>query len=362
MKPASFLPLYDKLEKLVHRLPESLEQPILREITPIKTIFLLQRAPRLALLGERSAAQAELINALFGEEIVQPREEMLRDGVWQTLSRTGRGSLELLDLRHPVSLAAARSALAASPPDAYLFLGASRASADELNAAIEHARRVVEEADQRHTSRPRMLGLQLRGDAAARDQLHAALHGERALEARLIGTFGFSGEVEELSRMTELLAAELPPEARLELARVTSNRGLQKEIAQVLVKSITAICAAIGAQPIPLADFPILTSLQTTMVAGVMHISGREMSLRLGGEFIAALGANVGVGLVLREGARTAARLVPVWGSAISSAVAGAGTYAIGRSAIAYFIEGTSLKDARGIFRRGKKAAPLLKK
>ncbi len=64
----------------------------------------------------------------------------------------------------------------------------------------------------------------------------------------------------------------------------------------------------------------------------------------------------------LREGARTAARLVPIWGSAVSSAVAGAGTYAIGRSAIGYFIEGVSIKDARGIFRRGKKTAPLLKK
>ena len=104
MKPSSFLALYDKLEKLVHRLPSSLEQPILREITPIKTLFLLQRAPRLALLGERSAAQAGLINALFGEEVVGRDEEMLHDGLWQTLTRAGHGSLELLDARQPLSL------------------------------------------------------------------------------------------------------------------------------------------------------------------------------------------------------------------------------------------------------------------
>ena len=46
MKPSTFLSLYDKLEKLVRHLPESLQGPILREITPIKTLFLLQRAPR----------------------------------------------------------------------------------------------------------------------------------------------------------------------------------------------------------------------------------------------------------------------------------------------------------------------------
>ena len=77
---------------------------------------------------------------------------------------------------------------------------------------------------------------------------------------------------------------------------------------------MTAICAAIGAQPIPLADFPILTSLQATMVAAIMHISGREMSAKLAGEFMAAVGANVGLGLALREGARAAVKFLPVLG------------------------------------------------
>jgi uncharacterized protein (DUF697 family) len=63
---------------------------------------------------------------------------------------------------------------------------------------------------------------------------------------------------------------------------------------------------------------------------------------------------------VLREGARAAAKFVPVWGNAISGAVAGAGTYAMGRAAAAFFIEGVSIGDARNIFRR-KKETPLLK-
>ena len=116
-----------------------------------------------------------------------------------------------------------------------------------------------------------------------------------------------------------------------------------------------------GAQPIPLADFPILTSLQATKVAGIMHISGREMSVKLAGEFIAAMGANVGLGLALREGSRAAVKLVPIWGNAISGAVAGAGAYAVGRAASAYFIEGVSMQDARGLFRRRRKETPLLK-
>jgi hypothetical protein len=46
--------------------------------------------------------------------------------------------------------------------------------------------------------------------------------------------------------------------------------------------------------------------------------------------------------------------LLPGWGNAISGGVAAAGTYAIGRSAIAYFIEGISIGEARKLFRSQK--------
>src|SRR4030095_11760890 len=106
------------------------------------------------------------------------------------------------------------------------------------------------------------------------------------------------------------IAVELPPESQLEMARLSGNQELQKQIAQVVIKSVTALRASAAAQPIPLADFPILTSLQAGMVASIMHVSGREMSAKLGAQFLAALGANIGTGLVLREGARAAGNLV----------------------------------------------------
>src|SRR5450432_2150035 len=121
MKPSTFLSLYDKLEKLVRHLPEALQQPILREITPIKTLFLLQRAPRLVLLGHSGAGQVELLNALFGGPAVQPIEENVSDGTWQTFGRQSHGTLRLLDARRPASLNMLKAALAAEAPDLFLF-------------------------------------------------------------------------------------------------------------------------------------------------------------------------------------------------------------------------------------------------
>ena len=359
MKPATFLSLYEKLEGLVHRLPSALQQPILREITPIKTLFLLQRAPRLVLLGAAGAGKVELVNALFGGEALRPGEENLSDGAWQEIGRTGRGTLRLLDARRPASLNMLRTALTAEAPDLFIFASPSAAHDDDAG----HAQEILGFAENQHGAKPLLLGVLTPGSPGqtehARQDLHASLHARPPLSDRMVGTLAMTTAA-EIERLAELIAIELHGEAQLEMARLSGNRALQKQIAQVVIKSVTAICAAIGTQPIPLADFPILTSLQATMVAGIMHISGREWSPKLAAEFIAALGANIGAGLVLREGARAAAKFVPIWGNAISGAVAGAGTYAMGRSAAAYFIEGVSIADARHIFRR-KKEQPLLK-
>ncbi|HJT82355.1 MAG TPA: hypothetical protein VJ719_14270, partial [Chthoniobacterales bacterium] len=172
-----------------------------------------------------------------------------------------------------------------------------------------------------------------------------------------------SGQSEGAGDVISAIGRHLPNEARIETARVFGDKQTQAEIAQSLVKSTTAICTAIGAQPIPLADLPILTTLQLVMVSGIMYVSGRERSLRAATEFVAALGANVGFGMLLREGARVILKFVPGWGNVVCGMVAGAGTYAMGRAAIAYFLEGLTLKEARRTYlssrRRPRKQVKL---
>ena len=354
LKPSVFLSIYEKLESLVQRLPEGLRSPILREITPIKTLFLLQRAPRIVLLGDRAASRSALVNALFGEAVTRADEDAVQSASWQEFARSGRGTLRMLDARRPSVLAGLSRALGAEAPDLYLFLHDGSAGERGLPEDLDHASAVVGFADRSHAARAAIVGVPRDANAAT---AFDALHGRRDLAVRTTSVVA----LDHAGLLSKSIAVELPPEAQLEMARLSGNKELQRQIAQIVIKSVTAMCAAVAAQPIPLADFPILTALQASMVASIMHVSGREMNAKRAAEFLAAVGANIGTALALREGARAAVKFVPVWGSAISGAFAATGTYAIGRAAVAFFIDGASIADARGIFRRKRKEKPLLK-
>jgi len=209
--------------------------------------------------------------------------------------------------------------------------------------------------------RPRAVnGSEKRTAAEKQSKLRAALEEKTNVRGRIIEMVQLScGETEPANEQTRhlisLLAHNLPNQARVEMLRISRDRAAQAEVAQTLVKSTTAICAAIGAQPIPLADLPILTTLQLVMVSGIMYLSGRERSLRAATEFVAALGANVGAGMLLREGARAVLKFFPGWGNVVCGMVAAAGTYAIGRAAIVYFVEGLSLKEAKQTYIASRK-------
>jgi len=362
--------VYERLERIVRKLPESLQHPILREILPIKTMFLQQRPPRVILFGDRSASRTALANALFSEPVGRSEEDDLQDGTWQIFAH-GHGRMRILDARRPASLALLKRAVAAEPPDVCLFLHSEPRTEGEVTTDFGQVAEVLQAIPIEEGPVPHFIGVSVSGakdcdPEIARQHLREALADatRNPYFDRVTGVFVLHGGAGEAHSLAKAIALELPPEAKLEMGRLSGVREVQRELAQVVIKSVTAISAAVGTQPIPLADFPILTSLQAAMVAGIMHISGRDLSLKLAGQWITALGANIGLGLALREGARATLKFVPVWGDLISGGIAAAGTYAIGRAAAAYFIEGLTLQDAQRLFKKARKSnevQPLLK-
>ena len=347
MNNSALLHIVERLEGFLSKLPDSIQKPVLHELTPLKELFLQQRPPRFVLTGSHPMALLDFVARIFVPEAgaAPSRETLTGLYRWQKISLGEHGSLGLLDARgaDAAALDLVREALRQQPADLFFFLPAERDAKVATRKEIERLEKLLA-ANGDRTAGAKLLELQVGESSPLLKETDAP-----AIRASLIGLYSLGPS------LRRILAAELPNEARVEMVRSSGDQQAQAEIAEMLVKSTSAICAAIGAQPIPLADLPILTTLQLVMVSGIMYISGRERSLRAATEFVGALGANVGLGMILREGTRAALKFFPGWGNVVCGMVAGAGTYAIGRAATVYFVEGATLRDARRAFVQNKK-------
>ena len=359
MNQTALLHIIERLERLLARLPEKIRRPVLRELTPLKELFLKQRSPRFLFVGSSGTPMQRIIDLLFPQEPGTPSNvTVMPVHRWTDWNIAGHGTISILDARDAVESIEIQieEDLERQPPDVIFFFDDDDESDLQRLIATNTVTRAGQEIG-RPTDGGKIIGLCI-GSEKRMAHLEQALQAQPALRDRLLIVIRLTGkESADARRLMSVLVGELPNEAKIEMIRISRDREAQHHVAQMLIKSTTAICTAIGAQPIPLADMPVLTSLQVMMVSGIMYISGRERSLRAATEFITALGANVGAGMLLREGARAMLKFFPGWGNVLCGMIAGAGTYAIGRAASAFFIGGVSLKDARRKYLDDRKKA-----
>lgn len=338
--------LAEKFEALLDRLPGAIRTPVKREWQPLNELFIKRRPPRLLIIGKKGDLFLKTALLPAAPFAIAPTTELFQP--WQSIRHLGRVEYALA-LDHPH---AAKQAIEAAPPDCLIVLLTGDPAEDErslqLLTELYHADRALYEgtAPVIAIAEPPEL---------TREEVAKRL--EDPVRKALVTVI----PAEQRELLLRTLARHLPQHARLEFARFAGETSVQKEIAQTLVRSTSAVCAAIGTQPIPLADFPILSSLQILMIAGIIQISGRQWQMSTITRFLGALGLNLGAGLLLREGARAAIKVFPGFGNAISGALAGAGTYGIGLAAIAYFIDHLTIAEARKHLRlrfRKKKALP----
>lgn len=361
MKQTTLLQIAEKLERLAARLPSKIQKAVLSELTPLKELFLQQRPPRFLLIGSGTMPMPRIVNALFSPDAhEQMNVAVMPVHRWVDWDISGHGTISVLDARDADVSAAAQveDELKCHPPDIVFVFDDGEPKIEKASGhnSTELALRVQHDFGG-GLGHAKVIGISFGSDVRTA-QFEEALKAQSALRGRLLKVIAFADvHGAETRGLLSLLARELPNQSKIEIIRISRDREAQQHVAQMLIKSTTAICTAIGAQPIPLADMPILTSLQVMMVSGIMYVSGRERSLRAAAEFITALGANVGAGMLLREGARAILKFFPGWGNVVCGMIAGAGTYAIGRAATAFFIGGISLKDARRKYLADRKKA-----
>jgi len=154
-----------------------------------------------------------------------------------------------------------------------------------------------------------------------------------------------------IDKLINILENNLKLDARIGLLLAARFLQVVERLSKRMTHIFAGTAAAIAVTPIPIADIYILSVLQGILVVFIATISGRDINLKSGMEFIFSIGG-VGIGgVAFRTIAQQASKLfniiVPGAGSIISAAVASTGTEIIGNAATAYYIKEKRIKKIR---------------
>lgn len=157
-----------------------------------------------------------------------------------------------------------------------------------------------------------------------------------------------------IETLSILIGDFLPDDAQLQFFQAQRRDNLMRRFSRRFTQVFSSAATGIGITPLPVADMLVLTPLQLLLVAVIGGLSCREFGLSAVREYVGAIGGTAVTGLAARELARSLVQFLPGVGTGISAAVAGGTTWAIGKSAEAYFFD-DDINEPKYLLKEGKK-------
>ncbi|MEM8608759.1 MAG: hypothetical protein AAGF92_16765 [Myxococcota bacterium] len=332
----------DQLVKVLDRVP--IVSGVKNDLTGLRALLYDRRPPKIAALGLRSSGRSSLIRALIergdGHEAVHAEH-----GQWVHIEHVGaKVDWMEVDVDAPDALPQWEAAIDGAHPDLVLLMVEPRKLDDAASIADQASRLLsrlpVGEGGCRVF--PLLTHSDLVGDSD--DDIETARRAFAKTIRKWVPSADPPRAVSVISErglqgLSEAIVRAVPEEAKLEAARaLTRASEARLRIGNEIVQACTAVSVTVGVTPIPFSDMVLLGPLQAMMVSSLAYLSGRTWGKKTVAEWLASLGVVGGIGMGLRFSAQAVAKFVPGAGNAVSAGVAGAGTTAMGQSAIKYFL------------------------
>ena len=103
--------------------------------------------------------------------------------------------------------------------------------------------------------------------------------------------------------------------------------------AQPYILGYAVAASAIAAAPLPMADLPVLSALQLKLLHTIAGLYRQTLDKKT----LLEVAGTLGISMLFRQGLRSLLKVIPGFGSVVSSAYAGATTYALGCALCFYY-------------------------
>ena len=105
--------------------------------------------------------------------------------------------------------------------------------------------------------------------------------------------------------------------------------------AQPYILAYAAAASAIAATPLPVTDLPVLSALQLKLLHTIAALYRQTLDKKT----LLEVAGTLGISMLFRQGLRSLLKVIPGFGSVVSSVYAGATTYALGCALCFYYQE-----------------------